>query len=109
MADLKPRKHVPRVQPAFQPGEWEQADISALQALEHGRATPEQQKRALRWILHQACKYTDVLYRPGEDGRRDTDFALGRAFPAQQIVKLLRLNLAALPKRDARADPHEDQ
>lgn len=106
--ERQPRKHQPKIPPVFQPAEWELADVGALQALERGTASPEQQKRALMWILRGACGMGDFLYRPGEDGRRDTDFALGREFPAKQIVKLLRLNLAALPKRDPRADPHHE-
>lgn len=105
-----PKKHLPKIPPAFEPGKWELADVAAVQALEHGRATPEQQRRALNWILYQACKLGDFHFRPGgDDGRRETDFALGRVFPAQQIVKLMRLNLAALPRREPSADPHEDQ
>lgn len=104
----KPRKHVPKIPPAFQPGEWELADVNAIQALERGTATKEQQKRALEWILYQACKFADFPFRPGEDGRRDTDFALGRQFPAKQIVKLMRLNLGALPRREPRADDHDE-
>lgn len=107
-AEKPPRKHRPTIPPVFQPAEWELADASALQALERGNASPDQQKRALTWILRDACGMGDFLYRPGEDGRRDTDFALGREFPAKQIVKLLRLNLAAFQRRDPRADPHHE-
>lgn len=32
------------------------ADVSALQALYHGRADEHQQKRALNWILTRACR-----------------------------------------------------
>lgn len=105
-----PRQHVPRVPPAFQPADWEPADVSAIQALERGSATPEQQKRALNWWLYKACGLGQLAFRPGgEDGRRNTDFALGRQFPAQQTVKLMRLNLGAIPRRDSRADQHEDK
>lgn len=111
MAELKPKppkKHVPRIPPVFAPGKWELADITALQALERGTATAEQQKRALRWIRKEACKEGDFLFRPGEDGRRDTDFALGREFPAKQIAKMLQLDPAVLKRRELNADEHDE-
>ena len=81
-----------------------------MQALERGEATKDQQARALRWVIVAAAATYDMPYRPGaEDGRRDTDFALGRMFVGQQIVKLIRMNLAAIPNEDPRADPVEPQ
>lgn len=79
------------------PAAWENADVSALQALQRGDATPEQQQRALKWLIEQgAGTYEFAFY----DTDRATAFALGRAFVGQQIVKLLRLNLMNLPRRD---------
>lgn len=76
------------------PPDWEKSDAYALQALNRGDATVDQQRRALKWIIEQAAATYDMSYRP--ESQRDTDFALGRAFVGQQIVKLLKLNLALI-------------
>lgn len=90
------------------PAAYELADVNAVQAVIAGTASPEQQRRAMRWVIEQAAATYDMAFRPGaEDGRRDTDFALGRAFVGQQIVKLSKLNPGRLPRAEPRADPHE--
>lgn len=95
---------------SWKPPRWEKADAAALQALQFGRATEDQQKRALRWVVELASGTYDVSFRPGgEDGRRETDFAEGRRFVGLQIVKLLGLNLSAIPNREPLADPAENQ
>lgn len=102
----KPRRVIPTS--ACLPPEYEVADVSALQALGRGEASPDQQKRALKWLIEKAAATYDQCYRPGsEDGRRDTDFAEGRRFVGLQAVKLLRVNIAALKRTEPRADPHE--
>lgn len=88
-------------QAPWSPVDYEAADASAIQALIRGEADEYQQKRALKWIIEQAAGTYDLAFRPGgEEGRRDTDFALGRSFVGQQIVKLSRLNVAALVRRE---------
>lgn len=90
------------------PGPWgpvpyDLADVSAIQALLAGTAQPEQQQRALRWIIETACGTYDQSFWPGGDeGRRNTDFAEGRRFVGNSIVKLTRLNLMQL-RRDENA------
>lgn len=94
------RKPRPEDAPApYTPPPWQEADISAMQALQRGEASPEQQQRALNWWINVACATYDMAYRPGgPEGDRDTAFACGRAFPGQQTVKLLKLNLNQLRK-----------
>lgn len=87
-------EHAPWKPPSFDP-----ADAEAFQALARGNATGAQQKRALDWLVKSACSTYDMSYRPGEDGRRDTDFAEGRRFVGLQIVKLLNLKIGLLTKR----------
>lgn len=77
----------------WKPFDWEPADVAAIQALSRGEATPDQQKRALDWIITSAGTY-DLSYRPSSD--RDTAFAEGRRFVGLQIVTKLKLNLAAI-------------
>lgn len=81
----------------WKPVAWEPADVAAVQALARGDASADQQKRALDYIINGLAATYDLSYRPGgEDGRRDTDFAEGKRFVGTQIVKALKLNLAAI-------------
>lgn len=64
------------------------AEAMALAALASGTANPEQQKRALQFVIEKAASTYDLAYRP--DSARDTDFALGRAFVGQQLVKIVK-------------------
>lgn len=85
---------------ASAPASWEIPEAYALQALGRGEATADEQKQALNWIIMQACATYEVAYTPGaDDGRRDTDFMLGRQFVGQQIVGLLKVDTAALTRR----------
>ena len=83
---------------AWYPPDWELADASAIQALERGEATPEQQKRALKWIVETASSTYDLSYRP--ESERDTAFAEGRRFVGLNIVKLLKLQLSLLRRKE---------
>lgn len=83
---------------AFYPPEYEEADVAAVQALHAGSATPDQQKRALKWIIEGAAATYDFPFRPGSDDR-ETNIALGRQFVGQQIVKLLKINLSIMRKK----------
>ena len=89
----------------WQPAPYEIADVTALQALVRGDASPDMQKRAIDWIIRSACGTYDFAYRPNSE--RDTSLALGRQFAGQQIVKLLRLNPAGLRRSEPNADPPE--
>lgn len=64
----------------------------ALQALERGEATPEQQQKALNWLVNKMCLTYDMSYRPDSD--RDSAFAEGRRFVGLQIVRFIKTNLA---------------
>ena len=82
----------PKTEP-WKPVAWEVADAACVQALNRGDATPDQQKRALAYLIGPLCGTYDMAYRPASP--RDTDFALGKAFVGQQLVKFLKINLAA--------------
>ena len=82
---------------AYAPAPWEPADAKALQQMAIGEATPEQQKRALKWIVEQAAATYDQPFRPGDNG--ETQFACGRMFVGQQIVKLVKVDLLALQRK----------
>ena len=79
----------------WKPPHWELADATALKQLAAGAASPEQQKRALGYIMNTLCSINDWAYRPGgEDGERDTHLALGRQFVGHMISKLLRIDFS---------------
>ena len=81
----------PPISAPWAPAKYVDADVYALKALERGDPTPEQCVRALNWIIHDLCKTFDQPYRPMS--QRDTDFACGKMWVGQQIVKLLKLNM----------------
>lgn len=81
--------------PACAPAPYEIPDVAAVQALEKGTATPEQQRRALAWMVNNACGTYDLEYRTDQ---RDHAFASGRRFVGLQVVKMLKINLSKLKK-----------
>lgn len=84
----------PKIPSAWHPAKWETADAAAIQALMRGDARPDQQQRAMYWIVECASGAYQTSYRPGgEEGRRDSDFAEGRRSVGLQIVKLSKINL----------------
>lgn len=80
---------------AYLPALWDVADAVAIQALAAGTATPEQQRRALDWIVLRASNTDDFEYR---SDTRDHAFASGRRFVGLQIRKIIGLNLAVFRK-----------
>ncbi len=76
----------------YLPATYDVADIAAIQACLKGEATPEQQKRAMEWIMYKAANMNDLEYRT--DGR-DHAFASGRRYVGMQIYKLTVLNKGA--------------
>lgn len=86
------------------PAEYDEDVIMAVRALNEGKASEAQQKLFRDWFLHALCRVDDMSFRVGgEDGRRATDFAEGRRFPANQYRKMLNpITLAALKQKEAR-------
>ncbi len=80
------------------PAQFDANDATAMQALAAGTANDGQQKRALDWIIKDACGLPLWPYR---ESQRETDIALGRHFVGQQIVGLLHVNVSTLRKREA--------
>ena len=96
-APVKERKgripNVPHPEP-WKPPQWEPEDAYAVQAVMYGRASEDQQKRAMAFIVNQVCGTYDLSYRPTSD--RDTAFAEGKRFVGLQMVKFAQLNIARL-------------
>lgn len=94
MPQRKKTAGLPRWEP-WKPADWELPDAAAIQALERGDATADQQKRALMFIVNKLAGTYEGSFRPGVDGPQVTAFAEGKRHVGSQIVKLTRLNLAA--------------
>lgn len=90
----------------WKPIPWEPADVSAIQALHRGDASPEQQKRVLDYIINDICDTYGLSYRPASD--RDTTFAEGKRFVGLQIVAKLKFNLAAIKQAKRQASPTQE-
>lgn len=76
---------------------YEAADVTAIQQLERGEATPEMQKRALDWLINKVCMTYDQSFVKDP---RDTDFNEGCRFCGNTIVKMLKLNPARVRSKE---------
>jgi hypothetical protein len=84
--------------------DYEVADISAVQALVRGDATPEQQKRALNWVIYNAAM---TYEHPFCDDDRESNHLIGRQFVGRQIVKLTKLDVQAFIKATNKKEKHD--
>jgi len=82
--------NVPLEREPWMPPPYDVQDIAAFRAFRDGRAEAYQQQIVLEWIL-QACGTYESPFRPGTDGARNSDFAAGKQFIGQQVVKLLNM------------------
>ena len=88
---------MPKASAPWMPVDYKKADVAALQAMRRGEATPDQQVRAMEFILESVCDRNGMSFRPGgPEGARETDFAEGRRFVGNQIVKLTNLPLSEI-------------
>lgn len=78
------------------PAPYDNADLAAFKAMRDGQAQPYQQKLVLDWILYACGTYENAYRKGGADGARATDFASGKQWIGQQVVKLL--NMPALAR-----------
>lgn len=86
---MKPKSSLP-----YAPPDYALADVTAIQALQRGDASPDLQRRALNFIINDLARTYDLSYRP--DSERDTAFAEGKRFVGLQLVKLTKLNVQAI-------------
>ena len=87
----------PKASAPWLPVSYVKADVSALQAMRLGNANKGQQLRAMEFILDSICDRNGMSFRPGgPEGARETDFAEGRRFVGNQIVKLTKISLSKL-------------
>lgn len=82
--------------PVWGPAPYTEADAASLQALQLGKADEAQQKRALNWIIRNACL---TYEEPFVAGQPDVSQNMaGRRSAGLQIVKLCNLNLSIFRK-----------
>lgn len=83
----------------WHPAEWDLPVAVAIQALSRGEADRHQQVLALRWIVEAAGMGYDQSFVPGQADV--SAFIEGRRSVAMQVVKLTKVNTAALKKAPA--------
>ena len=76
---------------------YEIPDVEALQALNAGTADKRQQKRALTWIIENACATHAWAFK---DDERATLVNLGRQLAGQEIIGLTRLKISDLRREE---------
>ncbi len=88
-----PIRGVPKADP-WKPPDYDIEDAGAVQAVMYGRASEEQQRRAMKFIVERLCATYDLSYRSANP--HDTSFAEGKRFVGLQLVKYANLNLGRL-------------
>lgn len=88
MAKQKTEDATPKGKPLF-----DIADVAAIQALATGTAAPDQQKRALDWIINVAAKTYDPEYQTDS---RDHAYCSGRRSVGLNIIVLTKIDLSKL-------------
>lgn len=75
--------------------------IQAIRACWAGEAGPEEQRRAMKAILEDICGYGGEAFRPGQNGARETDYALGMMKVGREIWKCVIVDFELLKRRNA--------
>ena len=81
----------------WHPAPYDENIVYALQALAAGKASEDQQKTALEWIVFQLCGTYDATFYP--DSERNTTFAEAKRHVGLQLVKMIRLQPNILRKK----------
>ena len=68
-------------------------DVVALKALALGTATPDQQTRALKFIVEKAAGTYEETFFPGPGGDRDSAYAQGKRRVGLFIVSLVNADI----------------
>ena len=86
-----------RTSAPWMPADYTLAIPTAIQALMSGTAEEHQQQLAMKWIIETLCGTYDMSFRA--DNIRETDFAEGKRYVGNQIVKLSKLNVSRLKEQ----------
>ncbi len=76
----------PRAFTTIPDGKWDGPVVAAFKAINKAEARGDQQQIFLKFLLGPLC---EVNVSPFRDNARETDFALGKQWVAQQIVRLI--------------------
>lgn len=77
------------------------SEVAAVKACFEGRATEQQQRDAMAYIVNKACATYEDQFCPGDEGRRNTDYALGKRRVGLHLVSLLHTPLKNFRDKDA--------
>lgn len=89
-------KKAPEPWGSFEP---DPADLAAVKALVAGVANEGQQKAVLALIINRLCGTYDLSFRPGGlAGVRASDFAEGKRYVGNQLVRLTKLVIKQKPQ-----------
>mgnify|MGYP001616833519 CR=1 FL=1 len=97
------RVWLPKKDP-WAPPDRDDAVIWASLAFSKGQASESQQRLLWDWMMYATGAgdaYSDLSFRPGEEGRRATDFAEGKRFVGLQ----LKSNLHPMRRPKALPEP----
>lgn len=83
----------PKLFEPWAPPSAELPEVVAIKAVSQGVASADQQQLALHFILVKVCGVDDEPFCPGEDGRRSTDYALGKRRVGTYIRSLLAADI----------------
>jgi hypothetical protein len=83
---MAPRLHAKL--PADTPARCDVFVAHSIKALNTGKATEEQQKAALHWIINSAAQTYDNPFRPGRPD--EMNFICGQMFVGQQIIEVIK-------------------
>jgi hypothetical protein len=96
----EPKPEGSRSEP-WKPVKYNARDVAAIQALTTGTADADQQRHAIEWIVTVISGvYQPSFYPGGEDGRRKSDFAEGKRFIGNTILKMVNRNLSTVQEQD---------
>jgi hypothetical protein len=69
---------------------YEKEHVFAVQSIAEGRATPDQQRSFMDWLVRDACLHSHIAFNPGNE--RATAFVQGRQFVGTVMLELINNN-----------------
>jgi len=92
------RKAIP-VDAPWSPPTLDEHEVRAIKALAAGKANEGQQILAVQTIVNKIAQTYSLSFRAGEDGPRATDFAEGKRFVGDRIVRAINGPMPAPAKQ----------
>lgn len=95
----------------FLPSRMTQEIVYAAKAVNAGVADKGQQAMFIGWVVNEVCKTYEMSYRPKDEGRRDSDFAEGKRYCGNELVRAINMSpeaIKSLPKFGSKGNSGED-